>query len=73
MYSLGRAAGQRSCESGWGSVFQVLKSFYNKTYFERHGTFMAKRVMLLLWSCTVCMFPLGGSVGSLVSVDKCGR
>ncbi|XP_032971244.1 solute carrier family 2, facilitated glucose transporter member 7-like isoform X6 [Rhinolophus ferrumequinum] len=55
---------------------KVLKSFYNDTYFERHGTFMDEKVMLLLWSCTVSMFPLGGLLGSLtvgLLVDKCGR
>uniref|UniRef100_A0A8D1F5H6 Solute carrier family 2, facilitated glucose transporter member 5 n=1 Tax=Sus scrofa TaxID=9823 RepID=A0A8D1F5H6_PIG len=55
---------------------KVLKSFYNETFFERHGTFMDEKVMLLLWSCTVSVFPLGGLVGSLVVgllVDRCGR
>uniref|UniRef100_A0A8C0XGW0 Major facilitator superfamily (MFS) profile domain-containing protein n=1 Tax=Castor canadensis TaxID=51338 RepID=A0A8C0XGW0_CASCN len=55
---------------------KVLKSFYNETYFERHGTFMDDTVLLLLWSCTVSMFPLGGFLGSLIVgllVDKCGR
>ncbi|KAM6216898.1 solute carrier family 2, facilitated glucose transporter member 7 [Rhynchocyon petersi] len=55
---------------------KVLKSFYNETYLERYGTFMDEKVMLLLWSCTVSMFPLGGLLGSLVVgllVDKCGR
>ncbi|XP_016070039.1 PREDICTED: solute carrier family 2, facilitated glucose transporter member 7 [Miniopterus natalensis] len=55
---------------------KVLKSFYNDTYFERHGTGMDERLLLLLWSCTVSMFPLGGLLGSLmvgVLVDKCGR
>ncbi|XP_008067144.1 solute carrier family 2, facilitated glucose transporter member 7 [Carlito syrichta] len=55
---------------------KVLKSFYNETYFERHATFMDEKAMLLLWSCTVSMFPLGGLLGSLVVgplVDRCGR
>ncbi|XP_054435629.1 solute carrier family 2, facilitated glucose transporter member 7 [Pteronotus mesoamericanus] len=55
---------------------KVLKAFYNDTYFERHGTFMAEKDMLLLWSCTVSMFPLGGLLGSLIVgllVDRCGR
>nr|XP_051714179.1 solute carrier family 2, facilitated glucose transporter member 7 [Oryctolagus cuniculus] len=55
---------------------QVLKSFYNETYFERHGRFMDEKALLLLWSCTVSVFPLGGLLGSwLVGrlVDKCGR
>ncbi|XP_006885970.1 PREDICTED: solute carrier family 2, facilitated glucose transporter member 7 [Elephantulus edwardii] len=55
---------------------KVLKSFYNETYFERYGTFLDENVTLLLWSCTVSMFPLGGLLGSLVVgllVDKCGR
>ncbi|XP_073894826.1 solute carrier family 2, facilitated glucose transporter member 7 [Macaca fascicularis] len=55
---------------------KVFKSFYNETYFERHATFMDGNLMLLLWSCTVSMFPLGGLLGSLVVgllVDSCGR
>ncbi|XP_006145437.1 solute carrier family 2, facilitated glucose transporter member 7 [Tupaia chinensis] len=55
---------------------KVLKSFYNETYFERHRTFMDEKALLLLWSCTVSMFPLGGLLGSLIVgllVDKCGR
>ncbi|XP_006873158.1 PREDICTED: solute carrier family 2, facilitated glucose transporter member 7 [Chrysochloris asiatica] len=55
---------------------KVLKSFYNETYFNRHGTFLDDKAMLLLWSCTVSMFPLGGLLGSLIVgllVDKCGR
>ena len=61
---------------GRDNVFQVLKSFYNEPFFERHGPFMDEKVMLLLWSCTVSVFPLGGLVGSLVVgllVDRCGR
>nr|XP_020013087.1 solute carrier family 2, facilitated glucose transporter member 7 isoform X2 [Castor canadensis] len=68
--------GIRQVVRRWGHVFQVLKSFYNETYFERHGTFMDDTVLLLLWSCTVSMFPLGGFLGSLIVgllVDKCGR
>ncbi|XP_021017037.1 solute carrier family 2, facilitated glucose transporter member 7 isoform X2 [Mus caroli] len=75
--------------AAFGSVFQygyniavintphkVLKSFYNDTHFERHGTFMDENTLLLLWSCTVSMFPLGGLLGSLVvglMVNKWGR
>ncbi|EPQ12194.1 Solute carrier family 2, facilitated glucose transporter member 7 [Myotis brandtii] len=75
--------------AGFGSAFQygyniavvntphkVLKSFYNDTYYARHGTSMDEKHMLLLWSCTVSMFPLGGLLGSLMVgglVDKCGR
>ncbi|XP_055471270.1 solute carrier family 2, facilitated glucose transporter member 7 isoform X1 [Psammomys obesus] len=75
--------------ASFGSVFQygynisvintphkVMKSFYNDTYFERHGTFMDENTLLLLWSCTVSMFPLGGVLGSLIvglMVNKWGR
>ncbi|XP_004607115.1 solute carrier family 2, facilitated glucose transporter member 7 [Sorex araneus] len=55
---------------------KVLKSFYNETYFERHGVGLGEEQLLLLWSCTVSMFPLGGFLGSLVVgllVDRCGR
>ncbi|ERE81922.1 solute carrier family 2, facilitated glucose transporter member 5-like protein [Cricetulus griseus] len=55
---------------------KVFKSFYNDTYFERHGKFMDENSLLLLWSCTVSMFPLGGLLGSLIvglMVNKWGR
>ncbi|KAF6111463.1 solute carrier family 2 member 7 [Phyllostomus discolor] len=55
---------------------KVLKAFYNDTYFERHGTVPGETDALLLWSCTVSMFPLGGLLGSLAVgplVDRCGR
>ncbi|CAK6440567.1 unnamed protein product [Pipistrellus nathusii] len=55
---------------------KVLKAFYNDTYFARHGTPLGETHMLLLWSCTVAMFPLGGLLGSLLVgrlVDTCGR
>uniref|UniRef100_H0W324 Solute carrier family 2 member 7 n=1 Tax=Cavia porcellus TaxID=10141 RepID=H0W324_CAVPO len=55
---------------------QVLKSFYNQTYFERYGVPLDGNTLLLLWSCTVSMFPLGGLLGSLgvgLLVDRCGR
>uniref|UniRef100_A0A4X2MDA0 Solute carrier family 2, facilitated glucose transporter member 5 n=1 Tax=Vombatus ursinus TaxID=29139 RepID=A0A4X2MDA0_VOMUR len=55
---------------------KVLKSFYNETYFDRYGKFMDESLMLLLWSVTVSMFPLGGLLGALIVgplVDRCGR
>lgn len=50
---------------GWGNVFQALKSFCNKIYFKRHGTFRDEKVVVLLFSCTVSVFPLGRVLGSL--------
>ncbi|KAM9110788.1 LOW QUALITY PROTEIN: solute carrier family 2, facilitated glucose transporter member 7 [Megaptera novaeangliae] len=80
---------QSTLSTAFGSAFQhgcniavvntphkVLKSFYNETYFERHGAFMDEKVMVLLWSCTMSMSPLGILVGPLLIgllVDKCGR
>nr|XP_048271371.1 solute carrier family 2, facilitated glucose transporter member 7 [Myodes glareolus] len=55
---------------------KIFKSFYNETHFERYGTYMDETSLLLLWSCTVSMFPLGGLVGSLIvgpMVNKWGR
>ncbi|KFO27432.1 Solute carrier family 2, facilitated glucose transporter member 7 [Fukomys damarensis] len=55
---------------------QVLKSFFNETYLERYGVPLDEPAMLLLWSCTVSMFPLGGLLGSLLVgplTDRCGR
>ncbi|KAK1340531.1 hypothetical protein QTO34_019101 [Cnephaeus nilssonii] len=71
-----RSRAAQSSGLRWGHVLQVLKSFYNDTYFARHGTPMDEKQLLLLWSCTVAMFPLGGLLGSLLVgglVDKCGR
>ncbi|KAM9034683.1 LOW QUALITY PROTEIN: solute carrier family 2, facilitated glucose transporter member 7 [Sarcophilus harrisii] len=55
---------------------RVLKSFYNETYFEHYGQFMDENFLLLLWSITVSMFPLGGLLGALIVgplVDRYGR
>ncbi|KAK2105872.1 hypothetical protein P7K49_015386 [Saguinus oedipus] len=75
-----RRAGQQLTRVMGGSQrpslsMEVFKSFYNETYFERHETFMDEKLILLLWSCTVSMFPLGGLLGSLIVgllVDRCG-
>ncbi|XP_068934969.1 solute carrier family 2, facilitated glucose transporter member 7-like, partial [Petaurus breviceps papuanus] len=55
---------------------KVLKSFYNETYFDRYGKFMDDSLLLILWSVTVSMFPLGGLIGALIVgflVDRYGR
>uniref|UniRef100_A0A9L0J379 Uncharacterized protein n=1 Tax=Equus asinus TaxID=9793 RepID=A0A9L0J379_EQUAS len=47
------------------TLHKALKSFCNKIYFKRHGTFRDEKVVVLLFSCTVSVFPLGRVLGSL--------
>ncbi|XP_045331523.1 solute carrier family 2, facilitated glucose transporter member 5 isoform X1 [Leopardus geoffroyi] len=48
------------------SPAQFMKTFYNKTYYERNNGYMDKFALTLLWSVSVSMFPFGGFVGSLM-------
>lgn len=43
-----------------------MKTFYNKTYYERNNGYMDEFALTLLWSVSVSMFPFGGFVGSLM-------
>ncbi|XP_068934354.1 solute carrier family 2, facilitated glucose transporter member 5-like [Petaurus breviceps papuanus] len=58
------------------SPSEIMKDFYNETYYKRNSAYMSSTVLTLLWSVTVSMFPLGGLIGSLMvapMVNKCGR
>ncbi|XP_074074631.1 solute carrier family 2, facilitated glucose transporter member 5 isoform X2 [Macrotis lagotis] len=58
------------------SPSELMKNFYNQTYYKRNLEYMSSTVLTLLWSVTVSMFPLGGLIGSLMvapMVNKCGR
>nr|XP_020830128.1 solute carrier family 2, facilitated glucose transporter member 5-like isoform X2 [Phascolarctos cinereus] len=58
------------------SPSEIMKNFYNETYYKRNSEYMSSTVVTLLWSVTVSMFPLGGFIGSLMvapMVNKCGR
>uniref|UniRef100_A0A8C9KZC9 Solute carrier family 2, facilitated glucose transporter member 5 n=1 Tax=Panthera tigris altaica TaxID=74533 RepID=A0A8C9KZC9_PANTA len=48
------------------SPAQFMKTFYNKTYYERNNDYMDEFALTLLWSVSVSMFPFGGFVGSLM-------
>ncbi|XP_060481087.1 solute carrier family 2, facilitated glucose transporter member 5-like isoform X2 [Panthera onca] len=48
------------------SPAQFMKTFYNKTYYERNNDYMEEFALTLLWSVSVSMFPFGGFVGSLM-------
>ncbi|MFT7802297.1 solute carrier family 2, facilitated glucose transporter member 5-like [Arapaima gigas] len=53
-----------------------MQQFYNQTYLDRYGKPIADSLLILLWSLSVSMFPLGGFVGSLMVaplVNKLGR
>uniref|UniRef100_A0A8C0SJH1 Solute carrier family 2, facilitated glucose transporter member 5 n=1 Tax=Canis lupus familiaris TaxID=9615 RepID=A0A8C0SJH1_CANLF len=57
-------------------VLQLMKAFYNETYFERNNNYINEFSLTLLWSVSVSMFPFGGFIGSLMVgplVNKLGR
>nr|KAF6508078.1 solute carrier family 2 member 5 [Rousettus aegyptiacus] len=58
------------------SPAEVMKAFYNETYYDRTTTYLSDFSLTLLWSISVSMFPFGGFIGSLmvgVLVNKLGR
>ncbi|KAB1268117.1 Solute carrier family 2; facilitated glucose transporter member 5 [Camelus dromedarius] len=58
------------------SALQLMKAFYNETYYDRIGEYMSEFSLTLLWSVSVSMFPFGGFLGSLMVgplVNKLGR
>lgn len=75
--------------SAFGSSFQYgynvavinspstfMQQFYSLTYLERYGTLIPEKLLTLLWSLSVSMYPLGGFFGSLMVaplVNKLGR
>lgn len=71
------------CKTGpsyFGAVFrfvlQLMKEFYNQTYYERNNNYINEFSLTLLWSVSVSMFPFGGFLGSLMVgplVNKFGR
>lgn len=57
-------------------VLQLMKAFYNETYYDRTAYYLSDFSLTLLWSLSVSMFPFGGLVGSLMVgflVNKLGR
>uniref|UniRef100_A0A8C6TTW4 Solute carrier family 2, facilitated glucose transporter member 5 n=1 Tax=Neogobius melanostomus TaxID=47308 RepID=A0A8C6TTW4_9GOBI len=65
--------------SAFGSSFQYgynvavvnspalyMKAFYNATYLGRYGRPMEEKLLTLLWSLSVSMYPLGGFLGTLL-------
>ncbi|CAK7317308.1 Solute carrier family 2, facilitated glucose transporter member 5 [Vulpes lagopus] len=55
---------------------ELMKAFYNETYFERNNNYINEFSLTLLWSVSVSMFPFGGFIGSLMVgplVNKLGR
>ncbi|XP_062049068.1 solute carrier family 2, facilitated glucose transporter member 5 [Lepus europaeus] len=58
------------------SPAELMRQFYNDTYYDRTGELIDEFPLTLLWSVTVSMFPFGGFVGSLLVgplVNKFGR
>lgn len=62
--------------SAVNSPSELMKQFYNETYYNRTGQYITSVHLTLLWSLTVSMFPFGGFLGSLLVgplVNKLGR
>ncbi|XP_004397678.1 PREDICTED: solute carrier family 2, facilitated glucose transporter member 5 [Odobenus rosmarus divergens] len=58
------------------SPAELMKAFYNETYYERNNIYINEFSLTLLWSVSVSMFPFGGFIGSLMVgplVNKLGR
>ncbi|XP_058993112.1 solute carrier family 2, facilitated glucose transporter member 5 isoform X2 [Mustela lutreola] len=58
------------------SPAELMKEFYNQTYYERNNNYINEFSLTLLWSVSVSMFPFGGFLGSLMVgplVNKFGR
>ncbi|KAM7098960.1 solute carrier family 2, facilitated glucose transporter member 5-like isoform 1-T2 [Molossus nigricans] len=55
---------------------ELMKEFYNETYYDRTSDYLSDFSLTLLWAISVSMFPFGGLIGSLmvgVLVNKFGR
>ena len=55
---------------------QLIKEFYNETYYERDGEYLEKSKQTVLWSLTTAMFLPGGMIGAFSAgfvADKMGR
>lgn len=55
---------------------QLMREFYNETYYDRTADYLSDFSLTLLWSVSVSMFPFGGLIGSLmvgILVNKLGR
>ncbi|XP_036901210.1 solute carrier family 2, facilitated glucose transporter member 5 isoform X2 [Sturnira hondurensis] len=58
------------------SPSELMKEFYNATYYDRNSEYLSDFSLTLLWSISVSMFPFGGLIGSLMVgplVNKLGR
>ncbi|KAF6345646.1 solute carrier family 2 member 5 [Rhinolophus ferrumequinum] len=58
------------------SPSELMREFYNETYYDRTADYLSDFSLTLLWSVSVSMFPFGGLIGSLmvgILVNKLGR
>lgn len=44
---------------------EVLKAFYNDTYYNRNGKSVSSNTLTVLWSFTVSIFAVGGMLGGV--------
>ncbi|XP_037354557.1 solute carrier family 2, facilitated glucose transporter member 5 isoform X1 [Talpa occidentalis] len=62
--------------SSINSPSEIMKEFYNETFYDRTSDYLSEFSLTLLWSVSVSMFPFGGLVGSFLvgpMVNNLGR
>ncbi|KAK3771712.1 hypothetical protein RRG08_035768 [Elysia crispata] len=52
---------------------EVIKSFYNQTYYDRYGEQIEGTLLTLLWAFTVSFFCIGGMLGGLLAPAFAGK
>ncbi|CAL1527830.1 unnamed protein product [Lymnaea stagnalis] len=52
---------------------EVIKEFYNKTYFDRYEEPMSSSLLTVLWAVTVAFFCVGGMIGGVSAAYFAGK
>ncbi|XP_055864997.1 solute carrier family 2, facilitated glucose transporter member 1-like [Biomphalaria glabrata] len=52
---------------------EVIKEFYNETYFDRYNDFMSDSLLTMLWAITVAFFCVGGMLGGVSAAYFAGK
>ncbi|KAH9489042.1 Solute carrier 2, facilitated glucose transporter member 3 [Bulinus truncatus] len=52
---------------------EVIKEFYNETYFNRYNDYMSDTLLTILWAVTVAFFCVGGMLGGVSAAYFAGK
>ncbi|XP_055883823.1 solute carrier family 2, facilitated glucose transporter member 1-like [Biomphalaria glabrata] len=52
---------------------QVIKDFFNETYFDRYDEVMSDSLLTMLWAMTVALFCVGGMMGGVSAAYFAGK